>query len=171
MSSPSRVGVLVARLHDTRGGDLLNYLRQRVRNDVAARDIAQEAYLRFIRLGDPARIRNPEAYLFRIAANVLSEHALRAQGAAASVRSEEVATAALTPFEIVASTQVGVRLSAALDELPPMQRAALILHLRDGLTCDQIARQAGISASMVKKHLRNAVMACREHLKELKEHQ
>ena len=162
-----RLGALAARLHESRGADLLRYLRQRLRSDAAARDIAQEAYLRFIRLGDPERIENSEAYLFRIAKNLLWEHELKARGTAAANPLEETLTAEYTPFDLACSEQVAQRLRRTLDVLPLQQRTVLLLHLRDGLTYEQIGSQAGISISMVKKHLRNAIVACRRRLRDV----
>jgi RNA polymerase sigma factor (sigma-70 family) len=163
-------GRVAAQLHERRGADLLSYLRQRVRSDAAARDIAQEAYLRFIRLGDPSRIDNPEAYLFRIAANLLWEHRLETHAAGLS-GVEDVGVTERTPFDHAHSAEIERHLRLALDSLPSMQRAVIILHLRDGLTCAEIGKQAGVSASMIKKHLHNALASCRKRLKHLREHE
>jgi RNA polymerase sigma-70 factor (ECF subfamily) len=170
MKSTRTSAALVAWLHEARGADLLGYLRRRLRSEAAARDIAQEAYLRFIRLGDPARIENAEAYLFRIAANLLWEHRLRTRDVPPEDRADETPATEYTPFELACSAEVAERIRAALNGLPAMQRAVVILHLRDGLTCAQIAAQAGISASMVKKHLAKAIATCRLRLKDLREH-
>ena len=71
-----------------------------------------------------------------------------------------------TPFDLAISSQMGERLKLALDALPTLQRAILVLHLRDEFTCAQISAQTGISASMVKKHLNNALAFCRRRLKD-----
>lgn len=171
MKSTRGSGALAARLHEARGADLLSYLRQRVRSEATARDIAQEAYLRFIRLGEPARIENAEAYLFRIAANLLWEHRLRARDTTPVEEVENAPAPGHTPYELAYVAQLGQRMRVALNGLPAMQRAVLVLHLRDELTCAQIASQAGISVSMVKKHLAKAVATCRRRLKDLKGHE
>ena len=64
MKPTDRVSQLAARHFEAPGADLLRFLRQRLGSDAAARDIAQEAYLRFIRLDDPDRIDNPEVICF-----------------------------------------------------------------------------------------------------------
>ena len=166
MNMTDRVITLAARLFEARGADLLGYLRRRLSSEADARDIAQETYLRFIRLGNPDRIDNPEAYLFRIASNLLWEHKLRERSASGQTPLEETATTEHTPFDFAISTQMGERLRSVLDALPTLQRAILILHLRDGLTCGAIGDQAGISASMVKKHLHNALIFCRRRLRD-----
>ena len=63
--------VLLDRLIDHLSADFLRYIQLRVKSEADASDIAQDAYLRFIRLAYLDAIENPEAYLFRIAANVI----------------------------------------------------------------------------------------------------
>ncbi|MGE0113269.1 MAG: RNA polymerase sigma factor [Steroidobacteraceae bacterium] len=168
MSRIDQATALAARLYQTRGADLLRYLRHRLRSDADAKDIAQEAYLRFIRLSDPDRLQNPEAYLFRIAGNLLWEQRLREQGQHGQTPLEDTPVTEHTPFDFAASGEAATRLHAVLDTLPVLPRSVLILHLRDGLTCAEIGAQAGISASMVKKHLHKAVVLCRKRLRDFK---
>ena len=59
--------------------DLVRYLASRLPNIDDARDITQEAYLRLLRLEKADLIRNPEAYLFRIATNLIYEYWLKGQ--------------------------------------------------------------------------------------------
>jgi RNA polymerase sigma factor (sigma-70 family) len=165
MKPADHVNKLAARLFHARGADLLRFLRQRLGSIADARDLAQETYLRFIRLGDPDRIDNPEAYLFRIASNLLWEHRLRAQSLLGQSPLEETATEEHTPLDLTATMQIGEKLKLALNALPPVQRAILVLHLRDGISCVDIGGQTGLSASMVKKHLRQALGFCRRRLR------
>ena len=167
MNPVPRVIDLASRLFESRGGDLLRYLRRRVKNEADARDIAQESYLRFIRLAKPDRIDNPEAYLFRIAGNLLWEHQLRERPPLRQEASEEPAVAEEMPFDLAVSAEEARRLNLALEKLPATRRAVLVLHLRDGLTCAQIAAQIGVSVSMVKKHLAGGLVSCRALLREL----
>jgi RNA polymerase sigma factor (sigma-70 family) len=163
-----RANRLAARLFTARGADLLRYVRRRIRNDADARDIAHETYLRFIRLAKPDRIDNPEAYLFRIAGNLLWEHRLRTrhvQDAVEEMPAEEPATSEPTPLELTVADQSASRVKAALDGLKPNARTAIVLHLRDGLTYEQIGKHMGISVSMVKKHLSSALAHCRGQLR------
>src|SRR5512139_1777854 len=52
---------------------LLSFLGRRVRAGVDIEDLAQETYLRLLRAPDLALVRNPQAYLLRVASNVVSE--------------------------------------------------------------------------------------------------
>lgn len=157
---------LAMSLFEARGSDLLRYVRRRVRTESDARDIAQEAYLRFIRLAKPDVIENPEAYLFRIAGNLVWEHQLRQRNEARHAAQKEPAIVEYTSLDLAVSTELVQRVRAVLDELPPTPRAAIVLHLRDGLTCAAIGAQMGVSVSMVKKHLSGALAYCRQRLRD-----
>ena len=165
-----RAADLAAALFKARGEDLLGFLRRRLGSDADARDIAQETYLRFIRLADPGRIDNAEAYLFRIAANLLWEHRMRQRSTVVDVDGELAAqlVAEQTPFDLAVSTQLAQRLKAAVNALPPTQRAVVTLHMRDGMTFSAIATQIGVSDSMVKKHVYMALATCRKRLRDMK---
>jgi len=167
MTKIEQAGRLAARLFEAKSTELLRYLRQRLHSDADARDIAQEAYLRFIRLADPDRMEKPDAYLFRIATNLLWEHRLRERGLSGQTPLDESPTVEHSPVDLTLSGQVAQRVRLALDGLSPQQRAVLILHLRDGLTHAQVADQIGISVSMVKKHLNAALAFCRRRLRDV----
>ena len=50
------------------------------------------------------------------------------------------------------------------DRLAPNVHATFVLHRRDGMTLEEIAKQLGVSRPMVKKYLAKALLQCREHL-------
>src|SRR5882757_10628705 len=52
---------------------LFQFLRRRVRTSVDIEDLAQETYLRLLRARDLGEVRNPQAYLLRVASHVLLE--------------------------------------------------------------------------------------------------
>lgn len=171
MNRVKRATDLAGSLFEARGADLLGFLRRRVHSDADARDIAQETYLRFIRLADPQRIDNPEAYLFRIAANLLWEHRLGQQrhgdsSDAGDIPQAEPATDS-GPLDLAVTEQAARRLKAALSDLPATPRAVLVLRIQHELTISQIAAQIGVSESMIKKHLTTAVAFCRKRLRAL----
>ena len=157
---------LIAELAASRGQDLLRFIRARVASEADAHEIAQESYLRLMRLPNVELLRNPEAYLFRIAANMLHEYALRQrQRADVEVQADEP-IAGVSGFEVAVSKERAARLDAVLLKLPTNRRAALILHLRNDMNCAQIAQVMGVSVPMVKKHLAAALAYCRKHLKD-----
>jgi RNA polymerase sigma-70 factor (ECF subfamily) len=155
---------MVERLYRARADDLLRYLRRRFLNEADARDVAQEAFLRFWRLQDSERLRSPEAYLFRIAGNLLYERRLREAGERQGQPVGEPPVDEYTPFELAVAAEEETLLRETVRTLPVLWRSILTLHLRDGLTFAQIASQTGINISLAKKHYYKAVMACRERL-------
>ena len=68
--------------------DLHRYLMRRLRSSEDARDLAQEAYLRYLQLPDHGAVRKPSGYLFRIAVNLIYEWRLRRDRSAVTYNSE-----------------------------------------------------------------------------------
>ncbi|HEV7714318.1 MAG TPA: sigma factor, partial [Steroidobacteraceae bacterium] len=52
---------------------LFQFLGRRVRAAVDIEDLAQETYLRLLRARDLSEVRNPQAYLLRVASHVVLE--------------------------------------------------------------------------------------------------
>jgi DNA-directed RNA polymerase specialized sigma24 family protein len=61
---------LVEKLFKQHRDALQAFFYRRVRAKRDAADLAQEVYLRILRVADPDAIRNPEAYLYTVAANL-----------------------------------------------------------------------------------------------------
>ena len=57
---------------------LTRFLRRKVPNQIDAEDLAQEVYVRLLRMESLEQINEPQAYVYRIASNVASEWRLRA---------------------------------------------------------------------------------------------
>ena len=153
---------------DRRYDDLLRFVRYRIRDPAEVRDIAQEAFLRLLRRNREELIEKPEAYLFRIAANLAHEHRLRIKRHvdAGNDWVDETADRSRSP-DVRAENQESIdRINEAFEMLPPLPRAALLLQRRDGLTYDEIAVRLGTTKHMVKKHLTRAMTQCRGALLE-----
>lgn len=163
---------LVKGLAQDYGTDLVRFIARRVRNDADARDLAQEAYVRLLRLKRQDLIRDPRPYLYRVAANILHEFELRREadvlGLTRWSQEQQVQVEAGYQEGDVETLVQRKRLEAVLGRLSPKCRAVLILHRRDHMTYEEIATRIGISASMVKKYLLQGLRHCREHLKELR---
>jgi len=128
-----------------------------------AADLAQEVYLRLMRVPLDELIRSPEAYIIAVARQVVSEFIRRERRNCARIciDSEQVERLAEQPAELcadeparwVSSSQF---LEAFLNELPPEQAAALLLHERDGLSYAQVAQTLGVSERAVERYLMKA---------------
>jgi len=65
----------VERLFVEHAGPLRAFLYRRVHRHPDAAELAQEVYVRMLRVADIETIRNPEAYLYTVASNLVKEHA------------------------------------------------------------------------------------------------
>ena len=156
-------------LFSSQSSDLERILRTRVANAEDARDLAQEAFMRLLRLERTEFIRRPEQYLLRIAAKLAYEHRLKARNSRVDTMPEvpEALHERMPSAEDEVLTEHSVlELERTLEQLPPNVQAALIWHRRDGLTYAEIGERLGVSGNMVKKYLQKGVAHCRAELKE-----
>jgi RNA polymerase sigma-70 factor (ECF subfamily) len=147
--------------------DLKRYLSQRVTNRAEAEDLAQEVYLRLLRIERQDLIRSPEALLFRIASNAVFEWRLLARNRLPHSPAELDALESLEgdPSADLWRAELTSALTTALGQLSPKCRAVVVLHRREKLTYAEVGVQLGISVGMVKKYLAHGVASCREHLR------
>ncbi|SRR5579871_3535821 len=160
---------LVERLFTEQRSALLAYFGRRVRSPAEMADLAQETFVRMLRVPHPELIRDPEAYLFTIAANLERERAaaVKRRGMeldAADESLEGVLSEPSTAEEAVDLDRWRRRLGEVIAELSPKCRMALVLQYRDGLTYAQIGERLGVSSNMVKKYLVQAVLHGRRRM-------
>jgi RNA polymerase sigma factor (sigma-70 family) len=154
------------------GNELVRFIARRLRSVADAHDLAHEAYVRLLRLKRKDLIRDPQAYLYRIAANVMYEFELKrkadAVGLMRCAEYQVVDSDFGRPERDVEALLTAGRVEAVLDQLSPRCRAVLILYRRDGLSYKEVSARIGISTSMVKKYLARGLRHCREHLPEFR---
>lgn len=160
---------LVERLFTEHGGAVRAFLYRRVRRREDAAELAQEVYVRMLRMADIGGIRNPEAYLYTVASNLAKRHARdeRPDGAVVDIEDPLVQEqlAELPPFAGQLDMERSIRwLSEVLSELPPKCRAAVVLQYWHGLRYEDIAQRLGVSTNMVKKYLSQALVHCRDRV-------
>jgi RNA polymerase sigma factor (sigma-70 family) len=161
--------VLVERLFAEQGGALRAFFYRHIRRHAEAAELAQEVYLRMLRIPDMASIRNPEAYLFTVATNLMREHAVRERRLSNTVDVNDPAVqdqlAELPSFggQIDAAQRIK-RLREVLHELSPKCHAAVVLQYWHGLSYEEIAERLGVSTNMVKKYLSQALVLCRRRM-------
>jgi RNA polymerase sigma factor (sigma-70 family) len=147
------------------------YRRLRIKSDAA--DLVQEVYLRMLRVADPQAIRNPEAYLFTVAGNLLRENAVADRRQAQSAPVEDVVGAPqltqLPGFETDVDTERRVaRMCEVIEELSPKCCAAVVMQYRHELSYQEIAVHLGVSPRMVKKYLTQALNHFRKRMERLR---
>jgi RNA polymerase sigma factor (sigma-70 family) len=163
---------LVERLFTEHGGALQAFLYRRVHRQPDAAELAQEVYLRMLRITDMESIRNPEAYLFTVASNLAKEHARHARrdGDARDVDDptvqEQLAELPAMAGEFDTERRIK-RLREVLQQLPPKCQAAVVMQYWHDLSYEEIAQRLGVSTNMVKKYLSQALVHCRRRMTRL----
>ncbi|HEY0340664.1 MAG TPA: sigma-70 family RNA polymerase sigma factor, partial [Steroidobacteraceae bacterium] len=162
-----RAGRLVEWLARDYGRELMRFLARRIRPAADAQDLAQETYIRLIRLPRKDLIREPRRYLYRVALNVLFDHESRRKAEMSALEGLGNTNGCEQATEDnVEGAGLQRRLEAVMDELSPKCRAVLLLHRQAGMTYDEIASRLEISSSMVKKYLAKGLQHCRGRLQE-----
>jgi RNA polymerase sigma factor (sigma-70 family) len=163
-----RWGTFVESLFAGHRRRLLGFFHRRIRIRSDASDLVQEVYLRMLRVRNSDEIRNPEVYLYTIAANLVREHAVldRRVMCAVDIDRDDLAIADAAPeaAELLDTEQRVSRLREAIADLSPKCRAAVVLQYRYGLKYEEIAARLGISTHMVKKYHSQAIVHCRQWL-------
>ena len=137
---------------------LHRFLMQRLKSAEDAADVAQEVYLRMLRVEDSELVRSPQDYLFGIASHVVYQFKLRARREVVDFDSEAVEHVSEHPSEVqqdelAQRIETQQQLEWALGQLPPTQRIVLLLRKRDQLSNRQIAERLKLSSHTVKKYL------------------
>jgi RNA polymerase sigma factor (sigma-70 family) len=132
--------------------DLKRFLGKRRLIDSDIKDVCQEVYLRLLRFDRAEAVKNPPAYLFRVAANVAHDFKLRKpEWAPLDEQDPNTMRSDLTTEELADTTARHRTLFRAIETLPPLPRAALALQAREDLSHQEIAERLGISRRAVRK--------------------
>lgn len=148
--------------------EIKRFLFKCTRCSSTTEDLAHELLFKLNAITDLADIGNVRAYLYRMAANLVSERKrnemrrnhLLEQHTEAMLPTQE----SLTPEDWLEARHKLEMLDAAVAALPPRCRQVFILRKIEHLSHAEIAERLGISRSMVEKHLHRAMMHCRDRL-------
>ena len=160
---------LVERLFAEHGGALQAFFRRRIRSKTEAADLAQEVYLRMLRVSDQEAIRNPVPYLYTVANNLVKEHAVLERRRASGVDIDEVTSheqlEMVPTFEgDLDAAQRTARLRNVLKQLRPKCQAAVLLRFTHGLSYREVAVRLGVSPQMARKYVIQALSHCRRRM-------
>jgi RNA polymerase sigma factor (sigma-70 family) len=150
----------------TVGGDLLRFLHSRLRHGDVAQDLAQEVYLRLLRMDDIGLIRNPRSFVIHLAAHAAHEWRMLARNRLQHSDEElhQLVAESADPAEVLEEDARLHDLRQALATLSPKCQAVLLMHRRDGMTYREIAAQMKISVAMVKKYMARGLAACQKQM-------
>jgi RNA polymerase sigma-70 factor (ECF subfamily) len=128
-------------------------------------DVAQEVFLRMLRYDRSELVLHPEAYLYKMAANVAAEWSMR------SSRRQPHAAEWLGELETESTPETEFQreseeadLRNALAQLPPRAREILRLHFAENLTHEAIGLRLGLSRRVVKREMIRAYASLRSVL-------
>lgn len=156
----------VAQLFADHRDRLQQYLRSRLANEDDAAELAQEAYLRMLRVKRADLIRHPQAYLFRIAHNLLHElYTGRRPNTDVDVELDLLESDDQSPHELAVLNSRQQLIEKAIQELPAKCQAALLLHWHQGLTQAEIGKRMQLSRQMVQKYLAQGLAHCQKRLR------
>ena len=155
--------VVLETLYREESPRLLRSLARRTACPEEARDLVQEIFCRVARLGAEKlhRLDRPQAYLSRMATNLLRDRAkLAARRMTAShVPADEAALAGVDQHCLLQSRDMLQRVEAAVLRLPPKTREIFMAHRVEGLSYAEIAQRTGLSVKGVEKQMSKAIAA------------
>lgn len=141
---------------------LLRYFHRHLDNPADIEDLTQEALIRLLR--SSTDIANAEAYLLRIASNLLRDRFRREQTHQTAQHESIDASLHEWPSEEPGCERVYEdrehlqRFLNELGALPPRCRQVFLLQRYEGMTYSAIAKRLGISVSAVEKHMMRALL-------------
>jgi RNA polymerase sigma factor (sigma-70 family) len=163
---------LVERLFAEHRLALQTFFRRRIRSKADASDLAQEVYVRMLRVSNQEAIRNPIGYLYTVASNLVKEHAALEHRRLSSIdidtapAHEQLETLPAFDGDLDATQRVA-RLRVVLQQLRPKCRAAVILRFTHELSYREIAVHLGVSTQMAKKYVAQALGHCQRRMTRL----
>ena len=141
-------------------GALRKYFGRRLRNAQEVDDLVQETFARLLASGQRDGVREPVAYLFRIASNLLADHGRRqARRPGQAEYDEETSAVPVAPTQEDARHLADLHklLDQALAELSPTCRRVFVMRRFQDMGTAAIADQLVITSRMVQKHLARAM--------------
>ena len=153
---------LLAELYRNESAKLVRHLSRKTNSADEARDLVQDVFYRFARMGGnwPSSLGRPQAYLRRIAANLLTDRArvARRRSADLHVVADEQLLPALDQQRLLESRDMLRRVEAAMARLRPRTREIFMAHRVDGFSYAEIAERTGLSVKGVEKQMSKALV-------------
>ncbi|WP_080804075.1 RNA polymerase sigma factor [Arabiibacter massiliensis] len=161
MLNRQRDGEAFERLVEEHYDDVLAYCRRHAPSYDEAPDVAQEAFLRFVRSGRSPADGKPLAYLFTIARNLCIDAARAKRPPAASL---DVDVPDRSPGADPADACAGSEVGALVEALDQELREVVELRFDQGFKVGEIASVLGVSRFAVNRRLNRALSELRRGL-------
>jgi RNA polymerase sigma-70 factor (ECF subfamily) len=133
---------------------LAGWVRRLVDDDETAHEIASEAFTRL--MSHWSRPEHPQAYLYKIAANLVRDHWRQTRRDRIALRGLAARGVRLAP-----AADSAANLRAMLEPLPDRQRSVVVLHYLAGLSIHDIAVALGRPEGTIKSDLHQARLRLR----------
>jgi len=152
---------------------LKRFLRRFTRNRDDIEDICQETIVRAIEAEKCREIREPEAYLFGVAKNIVRKHLDEESRKLADFiedfTPEEYISSETLVEEVIDERQKMLWFSEAVATLPRQCQRVFLMKKVYGYSHKDIAGELGISISTVEKHVAAGLKRCSEYLQKKSE--
>lgn len=151
---------VLARLFREHNQELIGFLCTRLRSEQDAKEVAQEAYARLLRLDQPGAVSMLRAYLFKIAANLAIDrirHRHTRDAVHQKLNPNEERTDDPTPEQVTANAQEAHLVIAYLNELPERCRQAFLLYRVYELSLQEVATEMNVTDRMVRYYVMQAM--------------
>ncbi|WP_428152357.1 RNA polymerase sigma factor [Brevundimonas sp.] len=130
-------------------------------------DLLQDLYLKAATVDAATEVREPRAYLYRLASNLMMDRWRSGRRSAVRDTAWRDVTRTAGPTEdiddapsaeaVVAGRERLAALMEGLTHLPPRTQAVFRLHKFDGLSYAEVAENLKVSRSTVEKHMMDAL--------------
>ncbi len=135
---------------------LMSFFLRRVRSYAEAEDLTQDVFVRLTAL-DPEQFRSADAYIFRIATNLVADHMrrrkVRRRYLEEQMTPEAGAIDPLDPDRVSNGRRSLAALAQRLRNLPERSRAIFVLYRIEGVNKRAIAEAFNCSVSTVEKQI------------------
>lgn len=149
---------------------LVRYLSVRLCSIQDAEEVAQEAYVRMLKLDDPDTISHLQAYLFKIASNIAIDRMRRKGRRPLHLSLDglkvDIPAPASHVDRIVNAQQQLLQIREIVTELPPKCRKAFLLYKFKGRSYCEIAEAMHLTESTIRKYVLRAIVYCRSRMDE-----
>ena len=156
-------------LHQRYRAALMAFFTRRIRNPADAEDLTQEVLMRLVDMSFED-VTNVDAYIFRIASNLVRDRYRRSQvrhaWRADVLNRNEGAADYIDPLRLLESREAIGKISNALAQMSSRSRDILLLFRLERMRKRDIADSFGISVSAVDKHLVKATALLTKKLEE-----
>lgn len=165
MTAPDRPDLVAAYLEHRDA--LARFFRARLGAQADVEDLLQDLYLKVSGAGSDPDVRDPRAWLYRAASNLMLDRLRSTRRAAMRDGAWRRVSHVEGPVEdvhdapdaerVVAGRERLAVVVAALEALPPRTQQVFRLHKFEGLSYAEVATRLAISRSSVEKHMMDAL--------------